>query len=126
MTLQPTEAQQRWLKNGSPWERLAVFNDALYVLTSDLSIRCLTAPSLNKAQIQQLRSAITSDKLKVSLIESPVCEGLLASVIRAEDEKMQGTMQMMTANLDIFLEVEMCICYVSPKQFDTKIQAVST
>jgi|GEM_PF-4755009 len=114
LPLQPTEDQVKWLKNGKPKERIAIYLDTMFMLWDDGSIKAVTLSSLGEENVELLKF-VEKRQVKVSLIDSPNATKILWPLIVNETQKMQATMRFLTE--DGVLEMNMQVCHVDSTSF---------
>ena len=115
LPLQPREDQVKWLKNGKPKERIAIYLDTMFMLWDDGSIKAVTLSSLDEKSVELLKFAVEKHQVKVSLVDSPNATKILRPLIANETQKMQETLRFLTK--DAVLEMNMQVCHVDSTTF---------
>lgn len=117
LPLQPREDQVKWLKNGKPKERIAIYLDTMFMLWDDGSIKAVTLSSLDEKSVELLKFAVEKHQVKVSLVDSPNATKILRPLIANETQKMQETLKFLTVDADAVLEMNMQVCHVDSTSF---------
>jgi hypothetical protein len=115
LPLQPREDQVKWLKNGKPKERIAIYLDTMFMLWDDGSIKAVTLSSLDEKSVELLKFAVEKHQVKVSLVDSPNATKILRPLIANETQKMRETLRLLTK--DAVLEMNMQVCHVDSTTF---------
>jgi len=115
LPLQPREDQVKWLKNGKPKERIAIYLDTMFMLWDDGSIKAVTLSSLDEKSVELLKFAVEKHQVKVSLVDSPNATKILRPLIEYETQKMRETLRLLTE--DAVLEMNMQVCHVDSTTF---------
>ena len=115
LPLQPREDQVKWLKNGKPKERIAIYLDTMFMLWDDGSIKAVTLSSLGEKSVELLKFAVEKHQVKVSLVDSPNATKILRPLIEYETQKMRETLRLLTE--DAVLEMNMQVCHVDSTSF---------